>query len=173
AHQLVLEPKLLSLRSAPRREFPLKALQQLVEHSFIQLPGPLGVGVGQRGFGQCLNPQVRELPFAALQTLLDLAKAVRSAQLAKQHRDKLLPTAHATRMPLGIVLAHLPLKVAARNELENLTEQAAKCLHVGPLLGMPNRLGTRQSLPKVAQRLPANLDKSERKCMFIFGSPGR
>jgi hypothetical protein len=31
-------------------------------------------------------------------------------QLAKQHRDKLIPTAKASRMPLGFGLSHCLLK---------------------------------------------------------------
>src|ERR1035441_1747199 len=45
-------------------------------------------------------------------------------------RHKLLPAAHAARVPLGAELANQPLKVAPWNKFENLTEQAAKWTHV-------------------------------------------
>jgi hypothetical protein len=72
---------------------------------------------------------MRQLALAGLHPLFDLPQAMRTAQLAKQHRHKLLPAAHAARVSLGAELANLPFEVAARNELENLAEQTAKWTH--------------------------------------------
>ena len=53
-------------------------------------------------------------------------------QLAEHHRDKLAPTAKATRMALGFSFLNQQLKIAAREKLENLTEHATESIHVGP-----------------------------------------
>src|ERR1035441_9932122 len=47
------------------------------------------------------NAQMRQLALAGLQPLFYLPQAMRTAQLAKQHRHKLLPAAHAARVSLG------------------------------------------------------------------------
>ena len=47
------------------------------------------------------------------------------------------------------------------DKLENLAEQAAKSVHVEFLFRTPKRSGNRSSLPREAQRLPANLDDSD------------
>ena len=118
------------------------------------------VHVGQRGPRHRLDPEVRKLAFAALQSLLDLTQAVRPAQLTEDHRNELLPAIRSPRMPLRIVLGDQLREVTARNKLENLTEQAAKCVHVEPFCGELKRGGTRSSLHEEAQRLLANLDGS-------------
>ncbi len=65
------------------RAQPLAAIsEQLVEHGFEQLPGPMAVGVGQRGacrrFGQT---QMLQFPFTGLQPFGDLPKRFRLRQL--------------------------------------------------------------------------------------------
>jgi hypothetical protein len=57
---------------------------------------------------------------------------MRPPELAEHHRDELLPAAHPARVPLCVELANLTFKIATRKKLENLTEQAAKCVHVEP-----------------------------------------
>jgi hypothetical protein len=57
-------------------------------------------------------------------------------------------------MPLGSQLPHLALEVRPRNKLENLTEQAAKSVHVEPFRCRPKRCGSHSSLLGRAQRLP-------------------
>src|SRR5579883_2812153 len=161
AHQLVLEAELLRLSSSGLRQLRLTAPVEQMKHVLVQLPGPMPVHVRQRGSAHHLDPQVRELALAAAQPLLDLPQAVSASELAENHRDELLPAAHAPSMPLGIEPAHLALEVRARNKLENLTEQAAKSVHVEPLRCRPKRFGSRFSLHGEAQRPPANLDDSD------------
>jgi hypothetical protein len=104
-----------------------------------------------------------QLALAAAKSLLDLAQAVRTSQLAKQHRDELLPAADASGVPLRIEFMHLTFEVGARNELENLAEQTAESVHVEPLCCGPKRFGSRASLHAKAQRPSANLDDSDEK----------
>jgi len=153
AHQFVLEAELLRPLRPRQRQLGLKACEQQVKHILIQLPGPMLVHVREGRAGQRFNPQMRQLALAAPQSLFDLPQAVGTSQLAEQHRHELLPAAHSPRMPFGVELAHFALKVHARNKLDNLTEQAAKSVHVESFCCMQKRCGNRSSLHRKAQRL--------------------
>ena len=78
------------------------------------------VDIRHRGSAYHLDPQMRELAFAAAQPLLNLAQAVGPSQFTEQHRDELLPAAYSSGMPLGFKLANLALEIRPRNKLENL-----------------------------------------------------
>src|SRR6266403_526751 len=163
AHQFVLEAELLRPLRPGQRQLGLKACEQHVKHILIQLPGSMLVHVRQGRSGERFNAQMRELAFAAPQTLLDLPQAVGTSQLAEEHRYELLPAAHSPRMPFGVELAHFALKVRARNKLEYLTEQAAKSVHVEPFCRMPKRSGKSLQLTWGGSTSPPNLDDSDMK----------
>jgi hypothetical protein len=110
---------------------------------------------------------MRQLTFTAFQTLLDLSQAVRPSELAEHHRDELLPAAHPARVPLRVELANLAFKVTARKKLENLTEQAAKCVHVEPFSGAPNRLAVAPAYTGRLNVPSANLDGSENQTQCL------
>ena len=120
AHQLVLEAELVFCLDAAAH--PLK---QLVEHLLVQLPGPMAVGVGQRGTRRRLDPKVCKLAFTALQSAADLAQRVRPPQLAEHHRYKLAPTAQSLRRALRTRISDQFLEFQPWNELEYLAEHAA------------------------------------------------
>jgi hypothetical protein len=75
ADQLVLEAE-----APPGRSGRLAADKQRFEHHAIQLPGPMLVGVGQRGPGGGGDAQVTQLAFAASPPAADLAQGVGSAE---------------------------------------------------------------------------------------------
>src|SRR5205807_5731903 len=56
------------------------------------------------------------------------------SQLAKQHSCKLSPAAKTTHVPLGIVLLHCLLEPLAREQLQQLSKNAAYSIHGGTLL---------------------------------------
>jgi hypothetical protein len=51
--------------------------------------------------------------------------------LAKQHGDELRSTAEATGVPLGVVLSNGVIKQGARNEREDLAENATYSIQGG------------------------------------------
>src|SRR5262245_12310126 len=123
---------------------------QLLQDPLEQLPGPVRVGVVQRGTRQRGDPQVRQLAFAAPQPLLDLAQRMCTAELAEQHRHQLLPAAHPAGVTLGVTPPYGPLEPIPRNEFENLTEQAAESVHVESLCLWVDRCGYQ---PAYSERL--------------------
>ena len=104
----------------------LTPLQQVVEDSFVQLPGMMFIGVAQRrSFGRIGDTQMTQLSLACRQPTGNLAQALRVTQLAEQHRDHLRPTGKTACVPLGFVPLYRSLKLKARNQLQNLTEYPA------------------------------------------------
>jgi hypothetical protein len=68
---------------------------------------------------------VLQLAFAGLQPFGNLAQRFGLRQLTEEHGHELPPTAEAARMPLGLMLSHCRFKAVTRDQLENLTEDAA------------------------------------------------
>ena len=136
----------------PVSGMPCPAPRVFCPCALVQLPRPMPVHVRELGSAHHLDPEVRKLPLAAAQPVLDLPQAVSASQPAENHRDELLPAALAQRMPLGIEPAHLALEVRAQNKLKNPTEQAAKSVRAEPPRCGPKRLGTRCSLHGKAPR---------------------
>src|SRR5215472_8087119 len=116
------------------RCFPPAVLQQIVEHRLVQLPWAVLVGIGQgRALGRFVHPQMPQFPFAGGQTARDFAQALRMSELAEQHGDQLGPTAEAAGMPFGFMLPDFGLERQARDELQDLAENAAYSIHGGSL----------------------------------------
>ena len=161
ADQLVLEAE-----AAPGGGRGLAAGQQRLEHAPVELPGPMLVGVGQGGAGRGGDAQVGQLAFAAGQPPADLPQGVRPAELTEQHGHELAPAGEAAGMALGPVLLDQGLKLGAREELEQLAEDAGESLHGWPPLGvgLSTLGGIDRTIPQevIRHRLPssANLDKS-------------
>jgi len=99
---------------------------------------------------------------------------VRSAQLAKQHGDKLRPAVKPAGRSLRLGLHYGTLKVQARKQLEKLVEDATKSCHRGGcseyemVSGQLSHQHNRRAQPLV---LSANLDKSDCR-LFIFDLKG-
>src|SRR6266550_610689 len=70
-----------------------------------------------------------QLSLARPQPFRNFAQRLSLSQLTEQHRYELAPTRESTRVPLGLMLPHRTLKLVARNQLENLTEDAAYSFH--------------------------------------------
>src|SRR5215831_11789047 len=116
------------------RCFPPAVLQQIVEHRSVQLPRAVLVGIGQRGaLGRFVHSQMPQFPFAGGQTPRDFAQALRMSELAEQHGDQLGPAAEAAGMPFGFMLPDFGLERQARDELQDLAENAAYSIHGGSL----------------------------------------
>src|SRR6516225_9845649 len=113
---------------------PPAVLQQIVEHRSVQLPGAVLVGIGQgRALGRFVHSQMPQFPFAGGQTARDFAQALRMSELAEQHGDQLGPTAETAGMPFGFMLPDFGLERQARDELQDLAENAAYSIHGGSL----------------------------------------
>ena len=61
---------------------------------------------------------------SGLESFVDFTEALRLSELAKKHRDELVPAAEAARVSLAFVSGDHPFKKGARDLLENLTENA-------------------------------------------------
>src|SRR6266498_315311 len=112
--------------------FGLTASQKLVEHRFEQLPGPVPVGITQRrAFGGLVYSQMPQLAFAGRQATRDFPQALCVAQLAEHHRDELGPAGKVSRVPFGLMVADRRLEFRPRDQLQNLTEDAAYSVQGG------------------------------------------
>ena len=90
AQELILEAQLLFGRQA------LCQAKLIVEDLLEDLPGPLGVGVGQgRTFRTFLEAQMIEFAFATGQAVADFAPRFGLGQLAEHHGDEFTPAAEA------------------------------------------------------------------------------
>src|ERR1700731_1540612 len=89
------------------------------------------VRVGQGRPLRGVDAQMPNLTFHGCQSVTDLAKRQRPAELAEQHPHELIPAAETAGMSFRFVLRYQSFELAARKELENLLEHTAKCRHVG------------------------------------------
>src|SRR5215471_21406722 len=113
---------------------PPTVLLQIVEHRSVQLPGAVLVGIGQGGpLGRFAYPQMPQFPFASGQAARDFAQALCMSELAEQHGDQLGPTAEAAGVPFRFMLPDFGLERQARDELQDLAENAAYSIHGGSL----------------------------------------
>jgi len=96
AEQLVFEPERLRAGhlATPR--------QDLIEHGLIERPGPMRIRVRQGRPARRRRPEMRHLALATRQAAADLAQRMCASELREQHRDELIPTGKAARMPLGL-----------------------------------------------------------------------
>src|ERR1041384_3942221 len=112
-----------------RADFRLAARIHRIKHLLKQLPWPVRVRIRQCGFRRCFNSKLLQSSSATAQTTTDLSQRLSIAELTKQHRHKLVPTAETTSMPLGSRLFNELFKLRSRKKLEQLIHDAAKSLH--------------------------------------------
>jgi hypothetical protein len=144
-HQLVLEPEFLAASVAsPAR---LALCQELLEYGLAERPGTVDIRVSQSGtFRGIRNSQVLEFAFTAGQAPADLAEAVGTAELAEEHGDKLAPAREAFGGVVGAMLPHGLFEFEAREELQQLRENARKSRH-GRASLVDRLFGENQSYP--------------------------
>jgi len=65
-----------------------------------------------------------QLAFAGGQAVGDVAQAIDLAQLTKQHGHQLAPTGKTLGVAFGQVLANGGIEIVARNQFQNLRENA-------------------------------------------------
>jgi len=147
ADQLVLESELL-----PCSHLHPTALEELEEDLFIKLPGAMLVGIGQGGPAGSGDAQMLELPFTASEPSGDLSEGMGSAQLAKEHGDKLPPAGEASGMTFGAGLVHRLLELDSRKQLQELAEYATESIHQWPSLGGGMDLLAETNLPQTNGR---------------------
>ena len=92
------------------------------------------VGIGQGGPAGSGNAQVLELPFTASEPSGDLPEGMGSAQLAKEHGDKLPPAGEAAGMTFGLGLVHGLLELDPRNHCKSWLNRLQNRFTDGPLL---------------------------------------
>src|SRR5258708_5526284 len=113
--------------------FLLASAQQILEDILIQLPRTVLVGVGQgRVRRRAIHAQMLQLPLAASQAARDLSQRLGMTKLAEHHRAELVPTGEPVLPVLGLLYGGFELQ--ARDELQNLTENAAYSIHGGVVL---------------------------------------
>ena len=118
------------------------------------------IGIAEGGTLGRSDSKMMQFSFTAGQTSADLPQAMSTAQLAKQHGDKLSPAAETACMALGFGLQDQLLKLPARKKLEKLTENTAKSIHGRVLL--VRLFDKTESYEVDPTSLMANLDKSGR-----------
>jgi hypothetical protein len=104
-------------------------LQQRKKHALIQLPGTMLIGIGQCRFPWGRDSKVSQLTFARSQTLGYLAQRVGFPQLAKQHRNELLPTAKTFTLVFSVMFANHCFKLMSWKKLQQLAEQTTIFTH--------------------------------------------
>ena len=84
---------------------------QLGEPILVDLQGTVFIGLGQgevtRGF---VHAEVDKFAFAGLESFVDFTEALRLSELAKEHRDELVPAAEAAGVSLAFVSTDYPFK---------------------------------------------------------------
>src|SRR5487761_899625 len=96
----------------------LATRKQNAEDLLIQLPGPVLIGVGERGFvGRLRNAEMLQLSFTTRQAAANLAQRTSLSQLAKQHRHELSPAGESAGMAFGTRLSNRLFKFQTRKEL--------------------------------------------------------
>ena len=99
--------------------------EQLAEHR----RGPPGVGVGQGGTRHRLGPHVIEPHRVALQAAHHLPQAGRPRQLSVQQRNELVLGRKAANVLVRPVLGNQSIKLAPRNLLQQVVENAILVPH--------------------------------------------
>src|SRR5213594_4480361 len=110
--------------------------QQIIEQFPEQLPWPVCIGIGEsRTLGFALQPQVLQFTLATLEAVTDFPQRASLSQLTEEHRDKLRPTAKTPRVTLRFEFAHVPGKIRALKERQNLSKQTGSADHLrSPLM---------------------------------------
>ena len=109
-------------------------IQQAVKNLFVQLPGSMLIGIAEGGALGRSDSKMMQFSFTAGQASADLPQAMSTAQLAKQHGDKLSPAAETACMALGFGLQDQLLKLPARKKLEKLLKMLQNRFMVGSSL---------------------------------------
>src|ERR1700741_957870 len=110
----------------------LATSKQNAENLLIQLPGPVLIGIGERGFvGRPSNAEMLQFSFATRQPAANLAQRTSLPQLAKQHGHELAPAGKSAGMALCTGLSNCLFKFQARKELQQLRKNAAYSVQGG------------------------------------------
>jgi hypothetical protein len=110
--QFVLKPKLLSFS-----DLHSAAFEKLEKNLLIQFPGPMSIGIGQRGAIGGSDSQMPQFPFTASKASDNLPEGMGSAQLAEEHGHKLTPAGKSSGMSFGLSLFHGLLELDSRKQL--------------------------------------------------------
>ncbi len=107
--------------------------EHLVEERLVQLPRPMGVGVGQRRAGwRSPHAEVNQLAESGGQAAAALAERMRTTHLTKQHRDTMIPTADPLGRSLGGMLPDGASEFRAIDQGEDLRKATGYGYHEGP-----------------------------------------
>jgi hypothetical protein len=110
--QFVLKPELfLDLYLA------LASFEELYKDPLVELPGPVLIGISQRGSTGGADAQMFQFAFTASQSSGNLPKRMGSAQLTEEHGHKLAPASESSGMTFGFGLFHGVLELDSRKQL--------------------------------------------------------
>jgi len=127
--ELVLEPELFT-----RCELATP-WEHCVEEVAVQLPRPVLVSVGKRGFlGSRIKTKVDELSERTMEAVADLAEGLGLGEVAKRHGNELIPAGEAFGGKVAIVLGDQGIKFLSREERKYLTEDGRGSNHGNDLL---------------------------------------
>ncbi len=107
--------------------------KNLVEECFVQLPGAMGIGIRERRASRCApHAEVNQLAEGGRQAAANFAERMRTAHLAKHHRDKMLPATEPLRRALSGVLPDGTGEVRAIDQGEDLRKATGDGYHTVP-----------------------------------------
>ena len=101
-----------------------KWASRLVNRSIpVDPPGTVCLGVGQSGVTRgFIHVEVDQLAFAGMESFFGFEETLHLSQLAKEHRDELVPDAQAARGALALARVDHSFKNGARDLPKNSTE---------------------------------------------------
>ena len=100
-----------------------KWASRLVTEIPVDPPGTVCLGVGQSGVTRgFIHVEVDQLAFAGMESFFGFEETLHLSQLAKEHRDELIPAAKAARGALALARGDHSFKNGARDLPKNSTE---------------------------------------------------
>ena len=111
----------------------LATAEDVIEEGLVQLPGPMGIGIGQRGpRRRPTDAEVDQLPESGVQAAADFAQRACAAHLTKEHGHEMIPAAEPLGRSLSGVLPDGTREVRAIDQGENLRKATGDSDHTAP-----------------------------------------
>jgi hypothetical protein len=108
-HQFILKAEFLF-----DLDLALASFEELHKDSLVELPGPVLIGIRQRGTTGGADTQMFQFVFTASQPSGNLPERMSSTQLAEEHRDKLAPASKPSGMAFSFCFHHGLLELDSR-----------------------------------------------------------
>jgi hypothetical protein len=107
--------------------------EDLIEEGLVELPGPMRIGIGQRGASRRpSDAKVDQFAQGRGQTTTDFAQRVRTPHLTEQHRHKVLPASKSLGRSFRGMLPNSTREVRTIDESEDLRKATGDGYHTAP-----------------------------------------